>query len=74
MRRVRLSEMVNAQRLRHTHGFHALNGRPGEQGFPIRVVQNTPSTRRLGLRRLSDGRTNMRLAADTRIWPQAMIC
>ena len=26
--------------LRHTHGSHALNGRPGEQGVPIQVVQN----------------------------------
>jgi len=26
--------------LRHTHGSHALNGRPGETGVPIQVVQN----------------------------------
>ena len=26
--------------LRHTHGSHALNGRPGEQEVPIQVVQN----------------------------------
>ena len=26
--------------LRHTHGSHALNGRPGEKGVPIQVVQN----------------------------------
>jgi hypothetical protein len=25
---------------RHTHGSHALNGRPGEKGVPIQVVQN----------------------------------
>ena len=26
--------------LRHTHGSHALNGRPGQSGVPIQVVQN----------------------------------
>jgi integrase len=26
--------------LRHSHGSHALNGRPGETGVPIQVVQN----------------------------------
>lgn len=26
--------------LRHTHGSHALNGRPGERGVPMQVVQN----------------------------------
>ena len=26
--------------LRHTHGSHALNGRPGQVGVPIQVVQN----------------------------------
>ncbi|MEO8924438.1 MAG: site-specific integrase [Caldimonas sp.] len=26
--------------LRHSHGSHALNGRPGEAGVPIQVVQN----------------------------------
>ena len=26
--------------LRHTHGSHALNGRLGETGVPIQVVQN----------------------------------
>ena len=25
---------------RHTHGSHALNGRPGDKGVPIQVVQN----------------------------------
>jgi site-specific recombinase XerD len=26
--------------LRHPHGSHALNGRPGQVGVPIQVVQN----------------------------------
>ena len=25
---------------RHTHGSHALNGRPGRKGVPVQVVQN----------------------------------
>jgi site-specific recombinase XerD len=31
---------ASAHWLRHSHGSHALNGRPGEAGVPIQVVQN----------------------------------
>ena len=33
---------------RHTHGSHALNGRPGGKGVPIQVVQNNLSHASIG--------------------------